>query len=330
MGKVDTEWRKEIVYGLDNLPSVILLPESLKVSIADLPEASRLDMYQLPLYGINGRNGKAPPVYQLYEDAEWAGRIFPGRRVYFPSSGGAGLMGVYFKDAFGLDEVVIIVDKTTPPGKQAQIIVPGGRIDYPSDGQTTLERAAQLETEGGGTFINQYRERGSIVGHKRTMNHISIQMRRRGVDLSFFCAAAGTCSTLCAGYEFLKDDFPNIQIVGVGCEGDQTPGARTLANIERDVRFAWKEAVAPYGLVFCDKTSAFAMSRKIIQRTRKPAGPTCGLAVDGFLKRFRYLSEHGELEQFANRQGRFPVVIAFMDASPAYGDEYMKTLNLQP
>ncbi len=269
------------------------------------------------------------PAFQLLLDAEKEGILTPETTLLVPSSGNTLVNIAYFKPAFHFKKVVGILEKNVSSGKKAQALLPGAGIEYPAkEGQSTIERAYELQEEGGGVVLDQYKRKGSVTGHRYTMNSIARDMKERKEPPSFLCAAAGTCSTLVAG-EYLKENFPKLQVIGVGCssEEEKVPGARPLSTIERDITFPWRKAVAPFDLVLCDKHSSFARSRDFIRQTRKPVGPSSGLAVEGFLRKFRELYENRELEQFANSNGKYVVVFVFMDAFPAYGPDYIKVLG---
>jgi cysteine synthase len=224
-----------------------------------------------------------------------------------------------------------VVERSVPIDKQAQFFLAGAEIEYLKDGQTTIERAYELQKEHGGLVIDQYKHPGSVHGHKWTMDHIAREMKSKKIrkDPTFFCAGAGTCSTLVAGYEYLKrNHFPRLQVVGVAVSADeQVPGCRTLKAIERDITFDWKKAITPYDLVFCGRKAAFQRSADLIKEGI-PAGPSSGLVIEGFLQRFRELYDRGELAHYMNKKHEYVVVVMFMDGSQVYMPEYRQVLGL--
>jgi|GEM_PF-2113301 cysteine synthase len=329
MAHIDQEYRREFYESLKDIPPLVRLPDSMMGSIADLPEAKLLEVYTVWLHHQDRSNGKRFSVAQLMLDAEKAGRIYPGATAIMASSGNAVVNLGYNSDAWGLERVIAVVNKSISEGKKSQFLIAGCYIAYPREGQTPIERAIELEKAGVGRFINQYLEVGAILGQKKgPMEHIIREMGRMGKTLSFASIAAGTCATICAA-ELLKEVYPWMQIIGVGCEDKIVPGARTLADIERDITFGWRKAIGEENdLVLCDQYSAFARSAENVEKKGGLFGPTWGLALEGFFRRFRHLSERRELERFINLQGKYVAVIPSMDMPIVY-PEYNVILGLE-
>lgn len=330
MSVVDMERRKNILHTMTHgLPLVVPLPDSLKASVADIPEARFLRMYALPLNKMEAGNGKGIPAFKISLEEEKAGRLKPGMPVYVPSSGSTVLNVAYQRSAFGTDEVVAVLERSVAFSKKMQILLPGASIEYPKEGQNAIDRAYELQKKQGGLVIDQYKHGGSVRGHEWTMDHIRREMKRLRQGVSFFCAGAGTCSTLVAAYEYLKPHYRNLQVVGVACNpGEKVPGCRTLEEIERDITFDWKKAIAPFDMVFCDKKPAFQKSRDLVMSGHL-GGPSSGLAVEGFLQQFRKLYETRKLAQFLNRNHEYVVVFVFMDSSLVYPEQYSKVLGIK-
>lgn len=323
---VDQERRRQIEYSFNHLPSLVRMPESVKEPIADLPEAEALDVYLLPLHQTDGATGKAMPAYSLLKKAEGEGRVYPGCTIAIPSSGNTALSIGWDMSAFGIAKTIAIMNADTPDGKIAQLGFPGVTVEFPRPKQTTLERAIELERETSAVYIRQYEDWASVEGHKPTARHIIAEMQDRGKKLSFISVAMGTCSLLQAMHDYLMDDFPNLHVIGIANEGAHTPGARTLEAIKRDIKFPWEDVVKPYGPVLCDNMSAFKRSLWLMRKIGRPVGPTTGLSAEGLFRRFRYLSEHRELEQYAV-DGKYVAIIISMDAAPSYGPEYAAVLG---
>jgi len=333
MARIDPECRTQVLRSLNTFSPFFRVPDwVVQTSLGDIPESKLLEVFILPLQDGDGGNGKRFSAHQLCLNAEKDGRIGPGSTILLPGSGNTGVNIAYGKDAYGAEKVIAIIDSiSVPESKVAQLIMAGASIAYPRPGQTTLECAQELEDQGFGVFINQYKERGAPEGQLRTMNYIIREMESMGKGLSFFTCAAGSTAMLCAAGERLPDAFPNIHIVGGVYEkkDEPVPGARTREAIVRDISFDWPKVVGPLGLLVCDQFSAFGMNRTLITATRRLVGPTCGLAIESGLRRFRYFSEQGELEQHITSHGTYVMVGISMDMSLGYPDEYMKVLKLK-
>jgi cysteine synthase len=332
MARIDPECRTQVFRSLNTFSPFVRVPDwVIQASLGDIPESKLLEVFILPLQDGDGGNGKRFSAHQLCINAEKEGRIHPGSTVLLPGSGNTGVNIAYGKDAYGLEKVIAIIDPiSVPESKVAQLIMAGAKIAYPREKQTTLELAQELEDRGLGVFMNQYKEKGGPEGQLRTMNYIISEMESMDEDLSFFACAAGSTAMLCAAGERLPDAFPNVHIIGGIYEKKEepVPGARTLEAIKRDISFDWRKVVDPLGLLACDQFSAFNTNRILNSATRRLFGPTCGLALEAGVRRFRYFAERKELEQFINPHGKYPMVVTSMDMSLGYPQEYMKVLPL--
>ena len=253
MRLVDHEERRLARYSARHFGNLVRLPDFLLDALtAGFSKKIPLEIYVLPLHERGGGNGKAGPATELCFNAEKQGRIYPGVTVIMPSSGNTVLNVIYRRRAWGIAKVVPVLKRSVPLGKKIQLLVPGGddvRIEYPREGQSTIERAIELEEEGVGAFVNQYAERASIIGQFPVMDHIICEMESRDEDLCVFGSALGTTSMTCAAYERLNDAFPGMHIIGGVCADGPVPGARTLVEVEQDIKFDWKTAVGPLGPV---------------------------------------------------------------------------------
>jgi cysteine synthase len=334
MGFIDHEERRIARYSARHFGNLVKLPDSLlEVITAGLSKKIPLEYYILPLHEREGGNGKGGPATELCFSAEKQGRIYPGVTVIVPSSGNTVLNVIYRRRAWGIAKVVPVLKRTVPLGKQVQLLVPGGddvHIEYPREGQTTIERAIELEREGIGVFLNQYGDPASIIGQFPVMDHIINEMESRDEDLCAFGSALGTTSMTCAAFERLNDAFPGTHIIGGACMDGSVPGARTVAELEEGIEFDWKTALGPLGPVLCGQYASFATSRKMVEMTSRVFGPSCGMAVVASTQRFQSLFESGELEKYVhlNRHGKYTVVMPSMDTSLVYADEYAKVLGL--
>lgn len=319
---VDHEKRRQIEYSFNHLPSLVLMPDSIKEPIKDIPESEDLEIFLLALHQTDGATGKAMPAYALLKKAEKEGRVYPGCTVVIPSSGNTALSVGWDMSAFGIANTIAVMNEDTPEGKKAQLGFPGVTIQHPKPGQTTLERAAEIEKETGAAYLRQYEDWASVEGHKPTMRHIITEMQDRGKKPDYMSVAMGTCSLLRATHDYLLDDFPGLHIIGVANDGVNTPGARNLNAIKRDIKFPWEEVVKPYGPILCDNVTAFARSLWLMRKIGRPVGPTTGLSIEGLFRRYRYLSEQKQIGK-----GKRVAIIVSMDAAPSYGPQYSAVLG---
>lgn len=122
---VDHEKRRQIEYSFNHLPSLVLMPDSIKEPIKDIPESEDLEIFLLALHQTDGATGKAMPAYALLKKAEKEGRVYPGCTVVIPSSGNTALSVGWDMSAFGIANTIAVMNEDTPEGKKAQLGFPG-------------------------------------------------------------------------------------------------------------------------------------------------------------------------------------------------------------
>ncbi len=142
--------------------------------------------------------------------------------------------------------------------------------------------------------------------------------------LSLFAAALGTTGTLIGTASYLKEQNPELPIVGVMRAPDHyVPGARTekLLNL---VDFDWRAHVEH--LEWAESEVSYRLSMALSRRGLM-VGPTSGMALAGLLQYLEKEKAEGRLEQLRNADGEILCVFPCPDGPLPYLDEYPKYVD---
>lgn len=142
--------------------------------------------------------------------------------------------------------------------------------------------------------------------------------------ISLFCAALGTTGTLIGTSTYLKQQNPELPIVGVMRAPDHyVPGARTekLLNL---VGYDW-----PSHLDHIERAESEISYRLSMQMSRLGllVGPTSGMALGGLLQHLGKVKEESALDGLRNSDGDIVCVFPCPDGPLPYLDEYPKYVD---
>lgn len=320
------ENRRRIIDMLNTgLPRMRRLPNHFRAFLN--PEFSaKVYFYSLPLFFIPSGNGKTPSVFNIVWEEEKAGKL-QGQTKYAATSGNAGAIWAHLTESFDY-EFVAVVDRNVPAGKRGQIEFPGGRIEYPRAGESTLDCAQRLGSHPGCGVFDQYRKHlpAAIRGHQKwTWAHVAKEMQSPEIKHkpSVVAVPVGTMSLLLSA-TILRKTWPNLKILGVACvsEEERIPGARPASGLmvpEEDYR----KVIDPYPLITADKQATSEMSRRL-HSVDYSAGLTTGMAlaaVCDFLNEMYAKGGQRALHRLCNAVEDIVIVIPAVDAiAPYLGD----------
>lgn len=206
-GKIYT---KDILEGIGNTPLIKLnrVTKDLKASIF-----SKLEFLN-PMGSVKDRIAK-----YMIEKAEKDGRIKPGDTIVDNSSGNTALalamvcaikgykVKMVVRDSLSSEKIkflkafnveLVMVDHTLPP-------------ESPDSYNNIAPRIAK-ETPGGYYFDQHNNRENNEAHYKTTGPEIWEQMEGR---IDYFVAGVGTGGTICGASKFLKEQDPNIKVIGV-------------------------------------------------------------------------------------------------------------------
>lgn len=256
------------------------------------------------------------------------GRIGRGRAtIVEASSGNTGNAFALVCRREGL-RLVIIMPPDVPADKLNAIRVVGGQLEVrpPIAGKTSVETARHLGTQDGWYNPDQYAGEWNWQAQLLAIAE-PVLMQHQNTTLLF--APAGTMGTCLAFRECIRRVGMRTRVVPVICRpGQAVPGARSLAQIRKDVRNEWESQFAEQDLVSGSRKAAFLLSHWSWQFTgSRQLGPSFGLALQGA---FKFLSEartRGELGQYRDRSGWARVLVFGPDTCQPYLPLYLAELS---
>ncbi len=277
-------------------------------------------------------NGKLQPALRasLMDEAE--GKFTPETIVGGASSANWAAMMAAIAPMFSYKEFRPIIERSVPKGKIDQLEANGvnpENILWVPEGSTGTDYAYELVGTPNFHLIDQYTHRGSVLGHKWTMDHVIRDLPRLaryeyvrnhtwiGSNLSFAAAVTGTCSTVAAEDEFLRPAFPGMKVWGVASMPgkEKVPGSRSREKLEELKRigggFNYEKAIDGGLIQSVTLDEAYSVNAEIVSPNFMDVGPTAALLVAGVWHRLgEYWMDHHE--SFDGLENDAGIVLGFI------------------
>ncbi len=170
---------------------------------------------------------KDRPAYSMIIRAEKRGDIKPGDTLIEATSGNTGIALAMVAAMRGYKMILVMPDNQSVERRQSMKAYGAELILTPKDGGIELSRdvAMKLQTEGEGIVLDQFSNNDNPLAHfEGTGPEI---WRDTGGKITHFVSSMGTTGTIMGVSRYLKEQNPNIQIIGVQPEeGSQIAGIR--------------------------------------------------------------------------------------------------------
>lgn len=178
---------------------------------------------------------KDRPAYSMITRAEARGDIKPGDTLIEATSGNTGIALAMVAAMRGYKMILIMPDNQSVERRQSMKAYGAEIISTPKDGSMELARdvAMKLQAEGEGIVLDQFGNSDNPLAHYEGTGP-EIWHDTEG-KITHFVSSMGTTGTIMGVSRYLKEQNPNVQIIGVQPEeGAQIPGIRK-----------WPEAYLP-------------------------------------------------------------------------------------
>ncbi len=170
---------------------------------------------------------KDRPAYSMITHAEARGDIKPGDTLIEATSGNTGIALAMVAAMRGYKMILVMPENQSVERRQSMKAYGAELVLTPKDGSMELARdvAMKMQSEGEGVVLDQFGNTDNPLAHYEGTGP-EIWRDTEG-KVTHFVSSMGTTGTIMGTSRFLKEQNPNIQIIGVQPEeGAQIPGIR--------------------------------------------------------------------------------------------------------
>lgn len=266
----------------------------------------------------------------MIEDGEKKGLLKKGGLIVEPTSGNTGV-GLAITAAIKGYKVIFTMSRKMSMEKEMMLRAYGAEVVRapvdiePDDPRHYINVAKQIAKDRGGYFPNQYFNKANMLAHYQTTGPEI--WRDTAGKITHLVVPVGTGGTISGTAKFLKEQNPNIKVIGVDPEGSllhhyfyHTKGQAKPYKVEGPgedfMPGAFDMNVIDEMLVISDKAS-FDTARRLVKTEGIFAGGSSGMAVFGALKIAKNLPKIAVVVVILPDSGRSYV-------SKFYSDTWMK------
>lgn len=170
---------------------------------------------------------KDRPAYSMITRAEARGDIKPGDTLIEATSGNTGIALAMVAAMRGYKMILVLPENQNIERRQSMKAYGAELVLTPKDGSMELARdvAMKMQAEGEGIVLDQFGNMDNPLAHYEGTGP-EIWRDTEG-KVTHFVSSMGTTGTIMGTSRFLKEQNPEIQVVGVQPEeGAQIPGIR--------------------------------------------------------------------------------------------------------
>jgi cystathionine beta-synthase len=278
----------------------------------------------------------------LIDAAEKRGELKPGGTIIEATSGNTGAALAMISAVRGYKCIFVMPDKMSPEKVSslkaygAKVVVCPTAVD-PEDPRSYYSVAKRLATETPNSFYaNQYHNHDNPAGHyKSTGPEI---WEQTGGELDVLVAGLGTGGTISGTGKYLKEQKPEIQIVGVDPVGsiyyDYVKNGRVtkpfpykVEGIGEDFFPSTVDLKILDEVIRVDDKECFTMTRELVRNEGLYVGGSCGAAVAGALKYARQTQKQQGVSREGNQRPNILVILADSASrylSKIFNDDWMR------
>jgi cystathionine beta-synthase len=303
-----------------------LIGETPLVRLSRLEPGLRTPLVAKVEYMNPGGSIKDRPALAMIEAAERDGSLKPGGTLVEPTSGNTGLGLAMAAALRGYKVIAVMPDKMsrekidTLRAFGAEVVVCPTAVE-PDSPESYYRVADRLTEEIEGAFQpNQYFNQANPEVHYRSTG--PELWRQTGGQLTHFVVALGTGGTVTGIGRYLKEQNPEIQIIGADPEGSIYSGGPVHPyRVEGIGEDFWPETFDPSlvdGYVRVSDKDSFLMARRLVATEGLFAGGSTGTALVAAIQVARELDDPDAMVATIIPDGGRPYV------SKVFNDSWMR------
>lgn len=167
---------------------------------------------------------KDRPVMSMIRQAEARGDIHAGDTLIEATSGNTGIALAMVAAILGY-RMILLMPKNMSVERRASMRAYGAEIILTENMESARDLALEMQKQGKGKVLNQFANFDNPLAHYQTTGPEI--WRDTDGELTHFVSAMGTTGTIMGTSRYLKEQNPNIQIIGVQpVDGASIPGIR--------------------------------------------------------------------------------------------------------
>jgi len=218
---------------------------------------------------------KDRPVMSMIREAQDRGDIKPGDTLIEATSGNTGIALAMVAAILGY-KMILLMPKNMSVERRASMRAYGAEIILTESMENARDLAFEMEQQGKGKVLNQFGNFDNPLAHYQTTGPEI--WRDTDGEITHFVSAMGTTGTIMGTSRYLKEQNPQIQIVGVEpADGSSIPGIRrwpkeylptifeservdSMIEVEQDDAEATMRRLATEEGIFCGVSSGGAVA----------------------------------------------------------------------
>ena len=226
-------------------------------------------------------------AYNLIRDAEEKGLLKDGQLLVEPTSGNTGMGLAMVSNARGYQLTTPLSNKI-PLEKRTVLRVFGSNVlelddnlcPAPGAPEGAIAKAHELGSRPDFHMLNQYANAANPGAHYKTTGPEI--WRQTSGEVTHFAAGLGTCGTITGTGRFLKEQNPDVKVLGVHpVEGHDIPGVRSIKQLVQTELFAPDEYD---DMVAVDNQQAYDLCLRLNREESIIAGPSSAMALAGAVR----------------------------------------------
>ena len=220
----------------------------------------------------------------LIADAEERGALADGQKLVEPTSGNTGMGLAMISNVKGYS-LTTPLSSAIPLEKRIMLRFFGAEVlemdddlcPAPGAPEGAIAKAHELADRPEFHMLDQYTNEANPGAHYKTTGP-EIWKQTEG-RVTHFVAGLGTCGTITGTGRFLKEQNPEVKVLGVHPqEGHDIPGVRSIRQLQQTALFRPDEYDE---LVEVDDDEAFGLCHRLNREESIIAGPSSAMALAG-------------------------------------------------